>query len=135
MAASTSGALKALIESLGLNISVYRDRAPEGRALPYITVEEAIAIIPDKLEDGQASTVKETVSIDVWMQWKNRANGQLAESYTLPYDIARALQGSALGTAPSRAYAVIVHRIGPRLVEEEENLVHMPIEAEVWRVL
>lgn len=135
MAASTSGALKALIESLGLNISVYRDRAPEGRALPYVTVDEAIAIIPDKLEDGQSTTVRETVSIDVWMQWKNRANGQLAESYTLPYDIARALQGSPLDTTPSRAYTVIIHRIGPRLVEEEENLVHMPIEAEVWRVL
>lgn len=103
--------------------------------MPYITVDEAIAIIPDKLEDSQATTGRETASVDVWMPWKDRRTGSVAESYALPMAVARALQGQPLPAAPTRAYAVIVHRVGPRLVEEEENLVHMPIEVEVWREL
>lgn len=135
MAASTSGALKAFIEAQGLNISVYRDRAPVNQALPYITVSEAVAIIPDQLEDGAASTVREEATVDVWMAWKDKTAGTIAESYTLPGAVAKALQGQPLPAAPTRAYAVIVHRVGPRLVDEEENVVHVPIQVEVWRAL
>lgn len=116
-------------------MSVYRDRAPEGSTPPYITVDEAIAIIPDKLEDSQATTGRETVSVDVWMPWKDRKTGAVAETYTLPMAVMRGLHGQPLPAAPTRVYAVIVHRVGPRLVEEEQNLVHVPIEAELWRVL
>lgn len=135
MAASTSGALKAAIEGLGLNISAYRDRAPEGASQPYVTIDEAVAIVPDQLEDGSASTARETVTIHVWMQWKNTVTGVLAESYTLPGAIVAGLQGRGLTQAPTRAYAVLIDREGPRAVEEEENTVHVPITAVVWRSL
>jgi galactitol-specific phosphotransferase system IIC component len=135
LAASTAGALKAKIEGLGLSISVYRDRAPEKTALPYVTVSESIAVVPDLLEDGATSTGKETVSIDLWQQWKVVATGAVAESYTLPGAIVRGIHGQSLATAPTRAYAVIVHHLGPRLVDEESNIVHTVIQAVVWRVL
>lgn len=133
-AASTSGAIKQFLEAQGLGISVYRDRAPQGAAPPYVTVSEAVAITPDVLEDGAASTVREEVTVDVWMPWRTSTGG-IAESYTLPGAVAKALQGQALPAAPTRAYAVIVHRVGPRLPDEEENVVHVPIQADVWRAL
>src|SRR5207253_7625653 len=108
MAASTAGALKALIESLGLSVSVYRDRAPEKTAPPYVTVSEAVAIVTDKLEDGAVSTGKETVSIDVWMTWKNKTTGAITEPYTLPGAILRGIQGKSLGSTPTRGYTVLV---------------------------
>jgi hypothetical protein len=136
VSATTAGALKAKIESLGLSISAYRDQAPEGTALPYVTISEAIAVVPDLLEDGAASTGKETVSIDVWQKWKTVPGGNtLAESPTLPGAIVRGIHAQSLGTAPTRAYAVIVNRLGPRLAEEESNITHTVIQATVWRTL
>ena len=135
MAASTSGALKAQIESLGLSIRAYRDRAPEGTKLPYVSIDEAVAVVPDKLEDGQATTGKETVTIHVFMSWKDPSTGAVLESYSLPGAIIRGLQGVGLQAGPTRSYAVIVQREGPRIVEEETNIVHVPISAVVWRTL
>ena len=139
-AATSSGAIKAWLESQGLGISVYRDRAPENASLtssPYafVTVTEAISEVPDPLEDGAYSTGRELVQIDVWMQWRDKPGGTITESYTLPRDIVRALQGHSLDQAPTRAYAVIVQHLGPRTVDEEENVVHVPITAEIVRQL
>lgn len=135
MSASTSGALKAFIEAQGLNISVYRDEAPVNTLYPYITVQEAVAITPDALEDGAAGTVMEEVTIDVWMDWKNLTTGGRSESYTLPTDVARKLEGARLTTSPTTAYAVLVKFVGPRIVDRESNNVHVPIQADVMRVL
>ncbi len=98
-------------------------------------MSEAVAVVPDKLEDSTATTCRETATVDVWMQWKNPATGALTESYTLPGAIQRGLQGNPLNAAPTRVYAVIARRLGPRMVEELENLVHTPISVELWRVL
>jgi hypothetical protein len=146
VAASTSGALKQFLDGQSLGISVYRDQAPDGTPKPYLTVSEAVAIVPDKLEDGAPSTVKEHVTVDVWMDWKNIGStvlngvnpGGILESYALPGAIAKALQGSRLlpsgtGAPPTTVYAAIVRSIGPRLVERDENLVHIPIWVELWR--
>jgi hypothetical protein len=136
VSATTAGALKSKIESLGLSISAYRDQAPEGTALPYVEISEAIAVVPDALEDGAASTGKETVSINVWQKYKTTPGGNvLAESPTLPGAIVRGIHGQTLATAPTRAYAVIVHHLGPRLIEEEPNITQTVIQATIWRVL
>jgi galactitol-specific phosphotransferase system IIC component len=135
MAASSAGALKAFIEGLGLGISVYRDRAPEKTALPYVSIAEAVAVVPDLLEDGLVSTGRETVTIDVWMTWKNKMTGAIAEAYALPGAILRGLHGRSLPASPTHTYAVIIQRMGPRLVEEETNLVHCPLTAVLWREL
>lgn len=135
MAVSTSGALKAQIESLGLKLTVYRDRAPEGTATPYVVVNEALATIPDKLEDGGTSTGKETVSIDVWQQWKDPATGSLTENRTLSDSIVRGIHACNLTQAPTRAYSVLVKSTRRLPPEEEMNLTHSNITAVVWRVL
>lgn len=147
MSASTSGALKQYLEAQNLGVSVFRDQAPDGTKKPYLTVSEAVAIVPDKLEDGAASTAQEHVTIDIWMDWKNLgativngvAPGGILESYTLPRAVLKALQGSRLltsgsGAPPTRTYGVIVHG-GPRLLERDENIVHWPIWASVWAEL
>lgn len=129
-------------------MSVYRDQAPssltliaaDGTASPYLTVSEAITVVPDKLEDAAASTVREHATVDIWMPWKNLVSGILLESYTLPAAVSKALQGSRLltsgtGKPATTVYAVLVHSVGPRIVEIDDNVVHVPIWVEVWRAL
>lgn len=144
MSASSSGAVKAFLETQNLGISVYRDEAPSNldRSVTnaYLTVSEAVAIAPDKLEDGAASTVKEHVTVDVWMQWKDPVSRKLTESYTLPGAVAKALHGSRLlqsgpNVPATTTYAVLVRNVGPRLVEVDENVVHVPIWVEIYRAL
>lgn len=135
MAISTAGAMKAQIEGLGLSLTVYRDRAPESTPLPYAVVNEAIAIVPDLLEDGAVSTGKETVSIDVFQQWKNPTTGAVTENRGLTDAIVRGIQGQPLQAAPTRAYAVMVKSSRRLPPEEEENLTHSNITAIVWRTL
>lgn len=62
MAASTTGVLKRAIETGGLGLSVYRDRAPEGAALPYIVVYEAISTAPVGVGSGAQAGAPMTVS-------------------------------------------------------------------------
>jgi hypothetical protein len=141
MAASTTGALKAFLEAQGLGISVYRDQAPAGTARPYLTVNEAVAVTMDPLEDGAASTVVEEATVDIWMDWKNPATGALSESYTLPGAVIRAIHGARLasiGTSPSQVvYGILVRRAGPRIVEMEENsgsgIVHYVLQLDIFR--
>jgi hypothetical protein len=138
VSASTAGALKAFLEAQSLGIAVYRDQAPENQALPYVIVNEAVAMTPDALEDGASGTVREEVTVDVWMAWKDVTTGLRTESYTLPSAVARVLQGARLnviGTAV--VYAVVVIMVGPRIVTMEDipATVHVPIQADVMRVL
>lgn len=140
MAASTTGALKAFLEAQSLGISVYRDQAPAGTARPYLTVNEAVAITMDPLEDGAASTLIEEATVDIWMDWKNPTTGQLSESYTLPAAVIRAIHGARLasiGTPAQVVYGVMVRRAGPRIVEMEENagsgIVHYVVQLDIFR--
>lgn len=139
MSASTSGALKSFLEAQGLGVSVYRDQASSSATRPYLTVSEAVAVIPDPLEDGMATTGIEEASVDLWMDWKDPVAGTLKESYTLPGAIVRALQGARLATAPTLVYGVLVRRAGPRIVEMEENsgggIVHFVIQLDIRRNL
>jgi hypothetical protein len=146
VALTTSSAIKAYLEApvgmggAGLGLSVYQDQAPENLPKPYITVDEAVAIIPDKLEDGAASTVQEHVTVHLWMSWKNltAVGNPRLEDPTLAGKIAKALQGSRLltsgtGAPPTTTYTVLVHSVGPRILERDANVVHVPLWCEVWR--
>lgn len=135
IAVSSSGALKAKIESLGLSITVYRDRAPETTPLPYAVISEGIATVPDPLEDNVASTGKETVSIDIFQQWKDPVTGALTENRGLPDAIVRGIHGQGLPAAPTRAYAVLVKTTRRLAPEEPENLTHSNITGVIWRTL
>lgn len=133
MAATTSGAIKAHLESQSLGISVYRDRAPDGTTFPYVTVSESVSVVPDLSGDFGASTptVTELVSVDVWQAERNGVTG---ESYTLVPSVVRALHGANLTAAPTKVYGVRV--VGDvRLPEPDNDLVHEAVTVEIHRVL
>jgi hypothetical protein len=145
MSATTAGALIQYLQTKGLGIPIYRDEAPpttngQPTPRPYLTVSEGIATVPDPLEDGASTTAREHVTLDLWMDWKNTATNQVVESFTLPGAVTRALQGTRLlpsgsGAPPTTVYGVITHSVGPRILERNENSVHVPYWIEIYRAL
>lgn len=137
MAASTAGAIKALLESAGLGIPFYRDAAPPGQALPYGTITEAISITSDAAFsslDDPAHHVTEEVQVDVWQQWRSPTTRALTESYTLPDAVTLALEGGLLTALPT--YGGHVTLAGrQRLIEADNNIIHDSITVEIRRTL
>ena len=138
MAASSSGALKAKIEALGLSLSAYRDNPPEGQALPYVTIHEWISVTTDESGDnGDGATGRELVQVDLWQQYRDPTTKALTESYTLAGDLAQGLHGAQLANVgDSRVYGCRV-RDAVRLLEPdgENKVVHHAITVELSRVL
>lgn len=135
MAATTAGAVKAFLEGQGLGIAVYRDQAPNGAAKPYVTVVEALVVVPDGVSTAYTDRgVIETAQVSVWQQWKDPATGALTESPSLAAAVVSALDGAVLATHPQHVYGCRVadHR---RLLEQENNVVHHPITLELVRNL
>lgn len=137
MAATTAGAIKAWLESQSLGLSVHRDQAPAGQALPYATVREAISLTVDDAGDYGDQTadryVTELVQVDLWQTWRNTdGTGGIVESYTLPTGVVKALQGAQLLAAPTRVYGVSVDSM-VRLLEPDRNLVHHAITVRIRR--
>jgi len=142
MAASTSGALKAYIEAAGLSLAGYRDEAPDGASLPYTTILEAIALVPDPADNaynGEAHAGRETVQVSLWQQWRNPSTKAITESYSLPGALVRALNGAVLATSGSGAPPT--HVWGLRVVsmvripEHDNNRIQHAITLEVLRDL
>ena len=133
MSASTSGALKALIEGAGLGISAFRDRPVDEQPLPYVTIHEEIVLVPDPgANDDPAGTGKETAQVDLWQQWRDPTTRALTESYSLPRSLHAVLKGAALPTAPDLTYDVKV-RSRLRLLERDDNVVHHAYTLEIVR--
>lgn len=146
MAASTAGALKAFIESLGLSLTAYRDSAPDATAPPYVTIIEDIAMTPLGMPDGgsgsadyiaagsTAQGVREMAQVDLWQSWRG-PDGKLAEQYPLARNLFRRLHGSRLmttgsGVPPQTVYAVrVVNMLRSR--EQDTNLVHHALTLEI----
>jgi hypothetical protein len=112
----------------------YQDRPPLDKALPYVTISEQIALAPDPLEDGALGTVTETVAVDLWQAWKQQTAGQRLEDPTLIVGLIRGLHGARLQTIGSaKTYAVLVRPPTPRLLDEEDFIVHHAITCDVRR--
>jgi hypothetical protein len=138
MAATTAAAVKAYLEGLGLGVPVFRDEAPAKQSLPYITVREDVANVPD-LDGDQGDpdaehTTAETVQVDLWQTWRNPQTAAVVESYTLPKQIQRALRGAHLDVSPTHTYGVVLTST-VRLLERASNVVHHASTAVVRRVL
>lgn len=130
MAASTAGALKAKIESLGLSLSAYRDQPPPGQALPYVVIAEAVATTPDPLEDGVLTTGAEAVQIDLY-----ETLGE--EDYARIAGIMAGLHGARLpsiGTPGKIVYSVLV-RNRQRIVDLQMTQVRHIVDVDVMREL
>ena len=138
MAASTAGALKALIESLGLGLSAYRDEPPPitggwDMPRPYVTIIEEIALVADPAEDGKAGTVVETAQVDLWQDWKALPTNAVVESYSLAGALRRGIDGSVLAAIGSSHPYIALVRHTLRQLQPEENLVHHSLTVEVYR--
>lgn len=128
MAATTAGALKAKLESLGLGISAYRDQPPPGQALPYVVIGESISLIPDPLEDGQLTTGTEQVQVDLYEQLG-------LENYALAAGIEAGLHGQRLALVGAKLVYVVLVRNRTRTVDLQLAWVRHIIDVDVLREL
>lgn len=125
--------MKALIESLGLSLSAYRDEAPAGTARPYVTITEELMMVGDPSEDGATASVVETAQVDLWQDWHNLTTGAMAESYALAPALRRGIDGARMALiGTSLPYTALV-RHSLRMLEPEENIIHHALTVEVYR--
>ncbi len=134
MAATTAGAVKAYLEAQSLGVAVFRGQAPAGQAMPYVTVDEGVSIVPDLSGDfGSANPItgRETADVHVWQAERTGLTG---ESYTLAPAVRRAMHGANLTASPTKVYGVRVVG-GQRLTEPDNDLVHDVVTVEISRAL
>lgn len=138
MAASTAGALKAYIETLGLGIAVFRDRVGQDATLPYSRIQEAITMTPRQSGDfgdtNRDALVTEEAQVDLWQQHRNPTTNAVTEDYTLQDTLAHKLHGARLTAAPKRVYGVRVLGVN-RGVDSDANTVHHQITVALDRAL
>lgn len=127
MSATTSGALKAHIEGLGLHLSVFRDAAPPDQPLPFAVVQESISNVPERDGDYGDHEVShgtaEEAQVSLFQQWRT-TDGRAAENYRLADTLVAMLHGAQLRDAPTRVYGVRVNgrvRVPPRPTSAAEG--------------
>lgn len=117
MAATTSGAIKAYLESLGMGVPVFRDGPRPGQGLPYIVVTEDVSTGLDSQGNGDYGdpdaplNIVEVATVDLVQQARTRAPGGLtrsAERYGLAEALAHALNHTTLPAHPARVTSVRV---------------------------
>ncbi|GGQ48798.1 hypothetical protein [Streptomyces asoensis] len=142
MAASTSGAIKAYLESLSFHVPVFRDGPREGQAEPYIVVQEALPAARDLRAAGDFGDpaadidVLETVVIDLVQRARVKTGERttkVTERYGLAESIGRALHGCTLPEHPARVRAVLLQDIDR--IPIADNRVRHSITVTVRRAL
>lgn len=136
MAATTSGSVKAYVEGLGLGLPVFRDNAPAGQPLPFVTVTEAVTLTGN--QDGDQGhpaahlTVREDVQVSLWQTYRD-TTGKVAETYGLPDTLMTALRRAQLTPVGTRRVYGVTRVSRVRLLEEDANVVHDAITLTVHR--
>lgn len=142
MAATTSGAIKARIESLGLNVPVFRDGPREGQACPFVVVTEAVSTGLDQRGNGDFGdpaaglAIVETVTVDLVQNARTKATAATApsvERYGLAETIAHHLHGRPLPAHPAKVTAVRVTDLDR--FEIKDNRVRTSITIAIHRQL
>lgn len=141
MAATTSGAIKARLESLQFGVPVFRDGPREGQACPFIVVTEALSVGMDTANgdfgDPDAElTIIEKAAVDLVETARTKATAGTAratERYGLAEAIAHALHGHALPAHPAKVTAVRVVDLDRFPIKD--NRVRTSITVEIHRVL
>lgn len=142
MAATTSTALKAYIEGLGLGISGYRDEVPEGAVLPYVRIHEAITVSQRSSGDfgdmNAKKHVREEAQLDLFQQHRDLTtdpdNTPVVEDYDLADQLVAKLHGAHLTVAPTHVFGVRVLNAS-RFPEPDENVVRHLITVTLDRAL
>lgn len=138
MSASTSGALKALIEAAGLGLTVDRDeRSKTNTSANWVTIDEMISSVPSRTINTPydplgPKVVSELVQVNLWQTWKGQDKNTL-ESAALARSLYHALDGARLATAPTHVWGVTVRSSRRLPPEQAANLVHTVITVEVIR--
>ncbi|MGY0067719.1 hypothetical protein ACWZEH_13005 [Streptomyces sp. QTS137] len=142
MAASTSGAIKARLESLAFGVPVFRDGPREGQAPPFIVVQEGMPAGMDRAANGDFGdpdaeiNIIETVTVDLVQQARVKTGAtttRVTERYGLAEAIAHALHGHPLPAHPAKVTAVRVQDIDR--IPIEDNRVRHSITVQVRRQL
>lgn len=120
MAATTSSAIKAYLESLAFGVPVFRDGPREQQAPPFIVVQEGQSVGLDGLGNGDygdpaaALQIVEVATVDLVQVARIRVGPKLtknAERYGLAESIAHALNRTTLPAHPATVTAVRVQDI------------------------
>ncbi|MFD8667080.1 hypothetical protein ACFV1U_17005 [Streptomyces microflavus] len=115
MAATTSGAIKARLESLGTSVPFFRDGPREGQAPPFGVITEAVAITLDTGANGDFGdpaaeiNIIETATVDIVQNARAKSGATTArntERYGLAELFAHALHGHPLPAHPAKVTAV-----------------------------
>lgn len=143
---TTSGAVIALLATLGTGLTFYRDRPKEAAAgqlpRPYGIVTERQGMGAGRLEDGGPGTAIESVHIDIWQDWKSADGKTLAEDASIVAKIERGVHGGSppggsrvLGSVPGGAGVIYRTKLtsSHRLEDANENTIHNALVIAVWR--
>ncbi|MEV0915425.1 hypothetical protein AB0I93_14290 [Streptomyces sp. NPDC049967] len=142
MAATTSGAIKARIESLALGVPVFRDGPREGQACPFVVVTEALSTGMDSGGNGDFGdpaavlSIVEKVAVDLVQNARTKATAATApnaERYGLAETIAHQLHGRPLPAHPAKVTAVRVVDLDRFPISD--NRVRTSITVEIHRQL
>ncbi|NUR66136.1 MAG: hypothetical protein HOQ47_10275 [Streptomyces sp.] len=115
MAATTAGAIKARLESLGTSVPFFRDGPREGQEPPFGVITEAVSIGLDTRANGDFGdpnaeiNIIETATVDIIQNARTKANARVApnvERYGLAELFATALHGHPLPAHPAKVTAV-----------------------------
>ncbi|MEU3962921.1 hypothetical protein AB0F42_24465 [Streptomyces buecherae] len=142
MAATTSSAIKAYLESLGSGVPVFRDGAKPKQPMPYIVVTEAVSTGLDGPANGDFGdadaevNIIEVATVDLVQQARVRVSAtrtRTTERYGLAESFARALHGCRLPAHPAPVHAVRVQGIDR--IPIADNVVRHSITIEIHRQL
>lgn len=142
MAATTSGAIKARLESLAFGVPVFRDGPRPGQDCPYIVVTEALSTGIDTRGNGDFGdpaaelNIVETVTVDLIQHARVKtgaASTKNVERYGLAEAVAHALHGHPLPAHPAKITAVRVTDLDRFAIED--NKVRHSITVTIHRQL
>jgi hypothetical protein len=148
MAATTAGAVKALVESLGLSVTAYRDGAPtdaDGNVdapFPHVVIQEGMAYDQDQAGDfgdpAAIQQVTELVQVDLFQLARKLVGGVPgsvnAEDYLLPGKLRAGLHGARLAPIGLQRVAGVIVQ-GGRRWPIADNIVRHTIDVLVRREL
>lgn len=130
--ATLTGAIKTVIEQLGLGVQVFRDVAPPRAHLPFVVVTEGVSwlILPHGDTDASdEDAIREQAQLDIY-QAKRAPDGTRIEDYALEDEICHAVSQARLSTWVNKVDGV---RVISRSVAPADQLRRTIVTIEVDR--
>ena len=132
--ATVSGAIKYVIESAGLGVTVFRDLAPPKAPLPLVVITEGVAwnVLPGGDTDIEGELrIREQVQVDIYQALK-AADGSRAEQIGLEDHICWLLHRTKLPSWLITCYGV---QIMTRSSQPGDNLRRTIVTVQIDRLL